>query len=187
MLLGVHLLVVTANAPAAGQQVDLNAIGRRYNQSYAAGDYAKALAEALRLEAGAKARLGETHPDYGAALYNLGLVYGALGRYAQAEEIDKRALAIEERALGPNHADLARPLDNLAIVHLHQGKYFDAEGLSQRALAIREKTLGPESLELARLSRVAATVGLSAPTAFSLIVNARLWSLSASAYLPCPS
>jgi len=150
MLLGVNLLVVTGTAPAAGQQVDLNAIQRRYNQSYAAGDYAMALAEVLKLEAGAKARLGETHPDYGAALYNLGLAYGALGRYAQAEEAYKRALPIKEKAFGVDDIKVANTLVGLGIAYWGQGKYADAEEIDKRALAIEERALGPNHADLAR-------------------------------------
>jgi CHAT domain-containing protein/tetratricopeptide (TPR) repeat protein len=149
MLLGVNLLVVTATAPAAGQQVDLNAIQRRYNQSYAAGDYATALAEALKLEARAKARLGETHPDYGAALYNLGLVYGALRRYEQAEEAYKRALPIKEKAFGADDLKVANTLVGLGIAYWGQRKYADAEEIDKRALAIEERALGPNHAEVA--------------------------------------
>ena len=66
----------------------------------------------------------------------------AQGKYADAEALYKRALAIREKALGANHPDVARTLDNLAIVYWAQGKYAEAEGLYKRALAIREKALG---------------------------------------------
>ena len=64
------------------------------------------------------------------------------GKYADAEGLHKRALAIQEKALGADHPDVARTLNNLAVVYEAQGKYADAEGLYKRALAIWEKALG---------------------------------------------
>jgi CHAT domain-containing protein/tetratricopeptide (TPR) repeat protein len=155
---GSLFFVVIDLAPAAAQPGDLNAIQKRYNKLYHAGNYAAALVEALKLEAAARVRFGEVHPNYGNALYNLGLVYAAQGKYAQAEEAYKRALAIRENALGKDHPDVADTLDNLAIVYEALGKYADAEGLSKRALAIREKTAGQNPLPLARNLNNLATV-----------------------------
>ena len=119
VLSGATLLFTSAVAPAAAQQVDLNAIQRRYHQSYAAGDYATALAEALKLEAGAKVRFGASDANYASALYNLAIAYDALGRYAQAEQHYKEALAIEEKVFGPGNRKIVRIINNLAIVNMH--------------------------------------------------------------------
>jgi tetratricopeptide (TPR) repeat protein len=70
------------------------------------------------------------------------LLYAA--RYAEAEPLCKRALAITEKALGPEHPDTALSLNNLATLYISQGRYAEAEPLYQRALAIVEKALGPE-------------------------------------------
>ena len=43
------------------------------------------------------------HPNYAVALHNLALAYGNQGKYADAEGLYKRALAIREKALGANH------------------------------------------------------------------------------------
>ncbi|NIP13689.1 MAG: TonB family protein, partial [Pseudomonas stutzeri] len=66
------------------------------------------------------------------------------GRYAEAEPLYQRALAIRENALGPDHSDVAQSLNNLAALYHAQGHYAEAEPLYQRALAIVEKALGPE-------------------------------------------
>ena len=66
------------------------------------------------------------------------------GRYADAEPLYKRSLAIREKALGPDHLDVAQSLDNLAQVYREQGRYAEAEPLYKRSLAIREKALGPD-------------------------------------------
>ncbi|MCC9000405.1 MAG: tetratricopeptide repeat protein, partial [Candidatus Contendobacter sp.] len=65
------------------------------------------------------------------------------GRYQEAEELYRRALAIREQALGPDHPGTAASLNNLAVVLNAQGRLADAEALHRRALAIMEKALGP--------------------------------------------
>ncbi|HLL27491.1 MAG TPA: CHAT domain-containing tetratricopeptide repeat protein [Xanthobacteraceae bacterium] len=71
------------------------------------------------------------------------------GRYAEAEPLYKRSLAIREKALGPDHPDVAASLNNLALLYDQQGRHVDAEPLYKRALAIWEKTLGPDHPDVA--------------------------------------
>jgi len=77
-------------------------------------------------------------------LNNLGQVYKAEGREAEAEPLIKHSLAIREKLLGPGHPDVARSLNNLADLYQRQRRYGDAEPLFKRALAIREATVGAE-------------------------------------------
>ena len=51
------------------------------------------------------------------SLNNLAGLYHAQGRYADAEPLYKRALAICEKALGPDHPDVALSLNNLAALY----------------------------------------------------------------------
>jgi hypothetical protein len=67
------------------------------------------------------------------------LVYEAEGRYAQAEPLQKRALAIAERALGSEHPDLAMVLENCAALLRKMSRQAEAEPLEARAKAIRAK------------------------------------------------
>jgi CHAT domain-containing protein len=149
ILPGSLFFVVIDLAPAAAQQADLNAIHKRFKELYAAGNYAAALVEAQTFESMAKARFGVNHANYGVALNSLAIVYRAQGKYADAEGLYKRALAISEKALGAGHPDVALTLNNLANVYDNQGKYADAEGLYKRALAIREKALGKDHPQVA--------------------------------------
>jgi len=66
------------------------------------------------------------------------------GRYPEAEDPYRRALAINEKALGPDHPDVATDLNNLAWLLQATGRYAEAEPLYARALAIWEKALGPD-------------------------------------------
>ena len=70
------------------------------------------------------------------SLNNLAVLYSDQGRYADAEPLYKRALAIREKALGPDHPDVATSLNNLAALYNDQGRYADAEPLYKRSLAI---------------------------------------------------
>ncbi len=86
---------------------------------------------------------GPQDPRAATSLNNLAAVYHLQGKYAEAEPLYKRALAIWEKALGPEHPDVAQSLNNLALLYQDQGRYAEAEPLHKRALAIREKSLGP--------------------------------------------
>ena len=81
---------------------------------------------------------------------------GAQGRYAEAEPLSKRALAISENTFGPEHPEVAFHLSNLAVLYWSQGRYAEAEPLAGRGLAISEKALGPEHPDVAiRLNNLA--------------------------------
>ena len=64
----------------------------------------------------ARQALGENHPDVADSLNNLAGVYNAQGKYAEAEGLYQRALAIHEAKLGENHPNVASILNNLAIL-----------------------------------------------------------------------
>ena len=63
-------------------------------------------------------------------------------RYADAEPLAKRSLALAEKTLGPDNPNVAQALNNLAVVYLNQDRYADAEPLVKRAMAIRAKAGG---------------------------------------------
>jgi CHAT domain-containing protein len=92
------------------------------------------------------------------SLGNLANVYASQGKYAEAAELHKRALAILEKALGPSHPNVALVLISLAVVRRHQGKYAEAEALLQRALAIQEQTFGPNHPDVALILNNLANV-----------------------------
>jgi hypothetical protein len=86
--------------------------------------------------------LGPDHPWTITAQRYLVTLDLELGRYAEAEALDKRVLAIHER-LGPNHANVAIDLQSLAYVYQGLGRPEEAEPLARRAVAIQEKLLRP--------------------------------------------
>ncbi len=90
-----------------------------------------------------ESQLVPDHPIIAASLASLAAPAPSEGRYAEAEPLYLRALAIRESQLGPDHPDTAASLNNLAALLNAQGKYAEAAPLSGRALCIRESKLGP--------------------------------------------
>ncbi len=74
------------------------------------------------------------------SLNNLALLYQAQGRYAEAEPLYKRALAIMEKALGPEHPHVATSLENYAALLRDTGRGELATMVELRAKAIRAKS-----------------------------------------------
>ena len=70
-------------------------------------------------------------------LRTLAELYALTGRYAEAEPLYKRALAIGEKGTG---ADLGLTLSSLAVVYQRTGRYADAEAAAKRAQQLLKKT-----------------------------------------------
>jgi hypothetical protein len=66
---------------------------------------------------------------------NLAAVLRDQGRYEQAEEMNRRALAGREKVLGVDHPDTLTSVSNLALVLRDQGRYEQAEEMNRRSLA----------------------------------------------------
>ena len=71
-------------------------------------------------------------------------LYYKQGRYAEAEPLYKRSLAIREKILGSDHPVVSNSLYYLARLYDNQGRYTEAEPLYKRSLTIDEKVFGPE-------------------------------------------
>ncbi len=66
-----------------------------------------------------------------------------LGRYAEAEPLYERLLAVEEKALGPEHPDLDESLTNYAALLQTMGRDAEAARMEARAKAIRNPISPP--------------------------------------------
>jgi tetratricopeptide (TPR) repeat protein len=143
-LVGCFFLGLPASAESPVAQ------SNRSNELSRAGKYS----EALPLAQAAVASLERTSPnsrDFAGALNNLAQLYGDLGRDADAEPLQERALALMEKAVGLDSPDIAPEMNNLAALYQRQGRYAEAEPLFRRALAIYEKAAGPEHPAVATL------------------------------------
>ena len=79
------------------------------------------------------------HPAVGASLNNLAELYRVQGRYAEAQGLYRRDLAIQEKALGPEHPRVAAVLENYAILVRKTGRSVEADKLEERSSQIRGK------------------------------------------------
>ncbi|MCJ1277339.1 hypothetical protein MMC21_005151 [Puttea exsequens] len=82
------------------------------------------------------------HRSYSISLF--ASCYQSTGRYDDAEELYKRALASREEKLGSDYPDTLETIQDLANIYKDKGQYDDAEELYKRALAGREEKLGPD-------------------------------------------
>src|SRR5262249_60091192 len=80
--------------------------------------------------------LGSQHPHLAVALNGLAELYIHERRYAEAEAVLKRALAIDESALGPEHPHVVIVLKNLVALDYIQGRNAEALDPIRRAAAI---------------------------------------------------
>ena len=72
-------------------------------------------------------------------LNNLALLYKDQGRYAEAEALYKRALAIDEKALSHEHPQMAFDLHNFAIFAVGRSNWAQAAVHWRRATKIIER------------------------------------------------
>ena len=132
-VIGLCVLLLSVQAPAQSTSWEVsNAAGI---QAYRQARYAQA--EEAWLAALKEAEsFGPQDPRLATSLDNLGVLYAWQSRYAEAEPLYRRALAIDEKALGPVHPRVATRLNNLAVLYASQSRYAESEPLHQRALAI---------------------------------------------------
>ena len=72
-------------------------------------------------------------------LNDCGIYLHHRARYAEAEPLYQRALAILEKALGPEHPHLATGLENYAVLLRAIGRQEEAATMEARAQVIRTK------------------------------------------------
>ena len=122
--------------------------------------------EILDQGAGRISRELSAQPDVQAAMMDaIGEVDLGLGRYAAAEPLLKRSLALRRRVFGPDALEVADSLEHLAGLRSERSDRADAESHLREALAIRRRRLGDRDLAVARtlnaLGKTRAEKGVS--------------------------
>jgi tetratricopeptide (TPR) repeat protein len=79
----------------------------------------------------------------------LGSLFTTKSRYAEAEPMLRRALAISEQSFGRDHPNVASDLNNLAQLLKATNRLGEAEPLIRRALAIAEASFGRDDPNVA--------------------------------------
>jgi CHAT domain-containing protein len=72
-----------------------------------------------------------------------------MGRYSEAIEANRHAIAIYSRQLGPDHDWTVSAQFTLGNNYLEVGRYAEAEAIHKHVLAVYEKQYGPKSNEIA--------------------------------------
>jgi tetratricopeptide (TPR) repeat protein len=67
-----------------------------------------------------------------------------LGKHEEAEQLNRRALAIYQQVQGPEHPDVANCLTCLSDFYAYKQDWLEVKRLNRWALAIYEKALGDE-------------------------------------------
>ncbi|HTN44253.1 MAG TPA: tetratricopeptide repeat protein [Nitrospiria bacterium] len=88
-------------------------------------------------------------PEAGFPHRLLGIQYVSAGRYSEAEEQFRQAIANFQKTLGPRHLAVADSLFSLANVYNDQGKYGEAEPLYLRVITTWKQVLGPDHPDVA--------------------------------------
>jgi CHAT domain-containing protein/Tfp pilus assembly protein PilF len=141
-------MALTLDARALAQPADLDAMLKRFNELYAAGNYVDAIEQGLMLEGSAKQRFGSEHVNYAVALNNVANAFVAQSKLDEAEARYRRALAIYEKVKPSDHQRIGTTVHNLAGIHQARGRFAEAERDYKRALALRVKALGPTHAEV---------------------------------------
>nr|XP_036586704.1 uncharacterized protein CTRU02_03292 [Colletotrichum truncatum]KAF6797261.1 hypothetical protein CTRU02_03292 [Colletotrichum truncatum] len=83
------------------------------------------------------------------ALWNLlsitGEIHELLGKYGEAEHIERKILELKQKVLGIENPRTLNSMNNLAVVLERQGQYEEAEHIHRQTLEIRQKVLGLEN------------------------------------------
>ena len=102
-------------------------------------DAEAAYGRALRIDERSAAGSAETALD----LMGMGMASWQRKRYAPAETLMKRAIAVQERRFGPDHPDVVRSLNNLGALYASMEHYADALPFHERVRKTYERTLDP--------------------------------------------
>ncbi|KAL4744817.1 hypothetical protein BDW72DRAFT_212170 [Aspergillus terricola var. indicus] len=81
------------------------------------------------------------------SLGNLASTLMNLGRWSEAQMLERKVFAKFKSLLGEDHPKTLTSMSNLATTHRMQGQYSRAEELDVRVLKHRAKVLGPEHLD----------------------------------------
>lgn len=128
---------------------DPTRLGREVVRLHAQGLYANAVIAARRLADLQRERLGPHHPDYAAAISNLGVLLQQQGNLEEAQSLLGEALDLRRESLGESHPQYAAGLLQMADILQAKGDLDSAERLIRQALDIQRNSLGANGPALA--------------------------------------
>jgi eukaryotic-like serine/threonine-protein kinase len=113
------------------------------------GELAAAQRELGRAFTLARAELGAQHPRVAQIQHNLGVVAFRQGRYADADQLFRDALAVRAAAYGVDSVDYAMTMQALGNVEITEDRVDDARAHFAQAIRILEARLGPDHPDVA--------------------------------------
>jgi CHAT domain-containing protein/tetratricopeptide (TPR) repeat protein len=123
---------------------DPSVLRKRVELLLRGGNYGEAGQIGEQYVSAAEAWYGEGSAGHALALGWLAEIRVNQAKFADAESLFLRALAIRERLFGPNHQDVGHVVNGIALLYKEQGRYREAETFYKRALAIAEQKFGPD-------------------------------------------
>jgi tetratricopeptide (TPR) repeat protein len=137
LLLIALVLLLMAQAPAPAPSDELRALKKKAHE-LAITRPAEALAAAERALEIAEGLFGPDHVEVGEVLAELARLHAVRDRFADAEPLEQRAIAIMEKGLGADHPALADFLVRIAGPHSRR-RFAHARPLYKRAVNIYER------------------------------------------------
>ena len=94
------------------------------------------------------ARKSGTPEQLATSLNNFAMVQTHLGRFGEAEELNKEALQVRQKAFGVNDPRVGVSWNNLGLIYLLEKKMDDAEQCFLEVVRIQEMAHGKKSTEI---------------------------------------
>jgi len=94
------------------------------------------------------ARKSGTAEELATSLNNMAMVQTHLGRFGEAEELNKEALQVRQKAFGVDDPRVAVSWNNLGLIYYFVKKMDDAEHCFLEVVRIQEKAHGKKSPEI---------------------------------------
>src|SRR2546428_13516793 len=122
-------------APLSGNEMTWDATINAAIQAYLNAQYARA--ESLLLVALETAKVfGPSNPRMSTSLRTLGIVYEAMGQYAEAEQLFRQSLDVLEQAKARDSLEGAAAVANLGGICFILGRYREAAKTAENGLAV---------------------------------------------------
>ncbi len=133
------ILEKTENPP---KEVKSHLLTARAMNMQNAGDYEGALTQYQKALVYSQTTFGEDHPDVGAVLNDMGVLYRLMGDNEEALTMYEKALLIREKVFGEHSQTVSTTCNNMALVCQLMGEYDRALNLYQRSLSIDTALFG---------------------------------------------
>jgi tetratricopeptide (TPR) repeat protein len=146
VLLSSFLLIFSFTATAHAEDLSWEELNAKVTGFYQQQQFSTAAGygqEALNM-----ARKSGTAEELATSLNNMAMVQTHLGRFGEAEELNKEALQIRQKAFGVDDPRVAVSWNNLGLIYFFVKKMEDAEHCFLEVVRIQEKTHGKKSSEI---------------------------------------